>query len=166
MPSELSSRGYKTAILAILVLRLGVAPALAVEKTDFKVQISIVRSSLRGTTAFRKYGGFFVDTTVVNTGTHDEHITVWTQYGWSWLSNNPDIHPGIEAAKNYSRKIVLMPGQTYSRWVEVWTSRKSDKPVTFRLGFVPNATLPVSGNTKRIDGWGGVYWSNSVTLHK
>jgi hypothetical protein len=136
----------------------------AATETPFKVEIFVDKASLKGD-FYKSHGGYFVDTKVTNIGDSDQKITIWTQYGWSWLSDNPVLNPGIEALKNFPTTRVLKPGQDYSAKVEIWSDPgKKSGAVTFRLGFVPNTELPASSRKELDPKWGGPFWSNQVTL--
>jgi hypothetical protein len=130
----------------------------------FKVEISIHEASLK-TDLYREWGEFFVDTKVENISNEDQNIIVWTQQGWSWISDNFGVVPGTEAANNSASKINLRPGQEYAGAVEIFFDPHKTKPVTFRLGFFPRAELPISGQP----GFASLHsneivWSNPVTL--
>jgi hypothetical protein len=59
--------------------------------------------------------------------------------------------------------VVLKPGQRHAAKLNVCRLTGSKKPTTFRLGFVPRAELPAAGQDN-LARWGGVFWSNPVTL--
>ncbi len=149
-----------------LVLFLTVlAPASGrCETGAFRVQISIDADSLNAA-PYKKRGVFFVKTTITDTSSSDRKITVWTQHGWSWLSSSPDVSPGIEALQNISSRGTLHPGEAYESSVEMWIDPRGKRPVTFRLGFYPDATRPVS-KMKGADLSKAVSWSNEVTLDR
>jgi hypothetical protein len=130
----------------------------------FKVEISVNQDSLK-TETYKKWGEFFVDTKIKNISDAEQEIVVWTQQGWSWVSNNPNVAPGTEAAKNIPAKIDLKPGEEYAGAVELFCDPNKDRPLTFRLGFTPKAELPVSEQS----GFGSaqakvILWSNAVAL--
>ena len=120
------------------------------------VRISINQDSL-SKDFYRNSGTFWIDTRVKNLNSQNQTITVWTQSGWSWISDNPAIFPGIEALKNSPTKILLKPGEDYRSGVEAHSDRRKIKPITFRLGFVPNTDLPAMG-VKGIEKRGDVVW--------
>lgn len=155
------------AACALLLVTAPPKPALAQPAPGdrFKVQIKIDPASLHQP-GFQQSGEFFVTTKVTNTSRHVEQITAWEQPGWSWISENSAIQPGIEALHNVKEIIPLAPDQVYSSQVEMWVNRQAAGPETFRLGFVPNATSPASTNQPQVSNWGGVFWSNSVTIHR
>src|SRR5258708_2426943 len=142
-----------------LVLFLTVlAPASGrCEAASFTVRIAIDADSLNAA-PYKTRGVFFVKTTIRNTSSTDRKITVWTQHGWSWLSSSPDVSPGIEALQNISSRGTLHPGETYESSVEMWIDPRGKGPVTFRLGFYPDATRPVS-KMKGADLSKAVSWS-------
>lgn len=104
---------------------------------------------------------FFVDTKVTNVSHREQEIVTWTQYGWSWRSSSPEVAPGIEALQNVRVRIVLQPGQSYDRPVEMFSSAL--RPVTFRLGFVPITEGPISVLPNPAE-YRAIFWSNPVTL--
>ncbi len=127
---------------------------------QLQVEIAVHEGSLDGE-FYKSHGIFFVDTKVTNISHHALEIITWTQYGWSWISNNPQVHPGIEALANVRSSVILKPGQSYARPVEMFSG--SYRPVTFRLGFAPNAERPLSGQPN-VGESEEIFWSNPVTL--
>jgi len=129
----------------------------------FTVHAWIVRGSL-DSTDYQKRGMFWAETTVTNVSGINQKIVVWSQYGWSWLSNNEAVQPGIEAAQNIATRSVLRPGQKYVAKVELFANPRFRRPLTFRLGFYPTPERPISGMksaTNQI-----VSWSDDVVLDK
>ena len=155
------------AACALLLMMTPAKPASAqpAPQDHFKVRIRIDQSSL-DQPGYQQSGEFFVTTKVTNISHHVEQITAWEQPGWSWVSNNATVQPGVEALHNVAAKIPLAPDQVYSSQVEMWVNRGATGPVTFRLGFVPNASSPASANPSQVNGWGGAFWSNFVTLKR
>ena len=152
------------AVIAIALLAFISHPVRADGSGDkrFAVHASIVAESL-GSSDYPK-GMFLAETTVTNVSGIDQEIVVWTQYGWSWLSNNKAVQPGIEATKNYPTRSVLSPGQKYVAKVELSANPRSRRPLTFRLGFCPTPEGPISGMrnaTSQV-----VAWSNDVVLDR
>lgn len=140
-------------------------PASARSDTaSFRVQVSIDADSLNAA-PYKIRGVFFVKYTITNISVDDQNITVWTQHGWSWLSSSPEVSPGIEALQNISSRGTLHPREIYQSSVEMWTDPRGKRPVTFRLGFYPDATRPVS-TMKGTDLGKAVSWSNEVTLDR
>ncbi len=133
-------------------------------KFDVEIKLMPVSTAYAGRNRY-----FFVDTFVTNITDKDQDVTVWTQTGWSWLSNNPNFSPGIEALKNSPKKITLKPGQNLHRQVEIWTGEhlKNASNNKFKLGFVASATRPVSGiaDPKDLDP-NDVYWSRNWVTYK
>lgn len=130
----------------------------------FKIEISVNQDSLK-TETYKKWGQFLVATKIKNVSDVDQEIVVWTQQGWSWISDNADVVPGTEAAQNADAKIELKPGQEYAGMVELFCDPNKNRPLMFRLGFTPKAELPVSDQS----GFGSaqarvVLWSNAVAL--
>jgi hypothetical protein len=149
--------------LALYLVVLAPAPGRC-ETAPFNVRISIDADSLDAA-SYKTRGVFFVKTTITNTSSSDRKITVWTQHGWSWLSSSPDVSPGIEALQNISSRGTLHPGEAYESSVEMWIDPRGKRRVTFRLGFYPDATRPVS-KMKGADLSNTVSWSNEVTLER
>jgi len=142
-------------ILSAVAASAGAAPA-------FQVEIAINEPSVK-TDFYKKMGEFFVDTHVTNISDSTQSITVWTQPGWSWVSDTPSITPGTEALKNVPSFVTLKPGQDYKSGAEMFADLHAKRPVTFRLGFVPNTKLPASGIPGR-EKDKDIIWSNPVTL--
>ncbi len=130
--------------------------------SPFKVSISINEDSLN-TDFYRKTGEFYVYTKVKNISNKDQEITVWLQYGWNWTSDNSEMFPGKEAAKNFPTQIILKPDQEYSQQMEMISSAHKTLPITFRLGFSPHTELPIP-EWMDVAKSKGITWSNSVTL--
>jgi hypothetical protein len=124
----------------------------------FKVEASIDKNSLQ-----KSRGCFLVNTKITNSGYHDEGIVVWTNYAWSWVTDNAEITLNTSAAQNVSSHITLKPNQNYTAKLNVCSTAAHDKPITFRVGFVPRAELPASG--QEVEKWSGIFWSNAVTLN-
>lgn len=130
----------------------------------FKIEVSVNQDSLK-TEMYSKWGEFFVDTKIKNISDAEQEIEVWTQKGWSWVSDNPDVVPGTEALQNVPAKIALKPGQEYAGAVEMFCDPNKERPLTFRMGFTPQADRPVSGQA----GFGSaeanvIWWSNAAAL--
>ena len=130
----------------------------------FSVRISINKDSINGA-FYENTGTFWVDTAVKDLSSQDRTITIWTQHGWSWISDNPTISPGTEALNNFPTKILLNPGEEYKSRVEIHSDRRKAKPIIFRLGFVPNVDRPAFG-VKGIEKREDVVWSNPVRLDR
>lgn len=165
MTSSVPVRKFALSFVAAFALLCVMAPAQPAPSDRFKVRIKIDEASLHQP-GFQQGGEFFVTTKVTNISHHEEQITAWEQPGWSWMSGNSSIQPGIEALHNVKEKISLAPDQIYSSQVEMWVNRGAVGPETFRLGFIPNATAPASTNQPQVNNWGGVFWSNYVTLKR
>lgn len=129
---------------------------------SLKVEISINEDSLK-TDFYKETNRFYIDAIIKNISNKDQDIIVWTQAGWSWTSNNQEISPGKEARKNFPTKITLNSNQEYRQGIEIWSDPHKKIPVTFRLGFFPNAELPIPKWTD-IDASKGIIWSNPVAL--
>jgi hypothetical protein len=147
-------------IILIWLLVSSVAWATS-DPASFKVEISFKSKTSR---TAEPVGMYFINTKVTNMSDHNQNIIVWTQAGWSWLSSNPAAAaPGTEAAQNVPQAIALKPHQEYDSAVEVFSDPRR-WPVTFKLGFVPRAELPVAGQQDKVGEWGGVFWSNPITF--
>lgn len=130
-------------------------------KDSLSVNISIDNQSSNDD--FRKESrSFLINAAVKNTSDHDITLVIWTAAGWSWVSDNPNIIPYIDAKSNLARPERLKPQQVFSFGVPM--TYTSQLPQTFRLGFVPRSGLPASTSGHPLDEWGGVFWSNQVTL--
>ena len=160
-------------IFTVLFLALLIPLSGRCETAPFEVKIAIDADSLNAA-AYKTRGVFWVKTTIRNISSSDRKITTWTQSGWSWLSSSPDVMPGTEAAQNFSSRATLHPGETYESAVEMWIDPRGKRPVTFRLGFYPDATRPVSRlpdatpreSKLKADISKAVSWSNEVTLDR
>ena len=126
----------------------------------YQIKVTIDRESL-ATDFYKMAGRFYVDATIRNISSTNQTITVWTQFGWSWIPDQPGVSPDINALQNFPREIVLKPRQAYRAPIEMLSERHSKKPVTFRLGFVPDVSRPASTNSQD---YKDVAWSNFVTL--
>ena len=134
----------------MLFLVACVAPlAPRVEKSSsdvaspFKVEIAIKADSLRND-LYHQHGMFQRDAKS-HTGDADQTVVVWTQSGWSWLSDNPAIFPEIAAPQNVTFRVNLKPCRGAQEACGDGLDLHKSTPVTFRLGFYPKAELPISG---------------------
>lgn len=153
---------FKSLRLRLIVAIAIALPALPVCANSLSVHVSIVRDGTKDK-SFMKSGTFWVETSVKNSGSKDENITVWTQPGWSWVTDNPAVAPDIEATKNIQTTVTLAPGKAYESRVQMHLVARAKKPIKFRLGFVPNTDRPVStlpANEKPEK----VIWSNPLFL--
>ena len=133
------------------------------ESPPLKVEISVQQDSLRDD-FYKKLGRFYVSTKIKNISNENQEIIVWTQYGWCWISNQPEILPGEEATNNIPSHITLKPNEEYGGSVEMFVSPEIKAgSVTFRLGFNPHAeglawkTMP--------DATKVAIWSNDVVIN-
>lgn len=138
------------------------AQQAANQRRTFSIQISIVQDSLQQEW-FRRNGYFAIDANITSVSGEKQTIIVWTQPGWSWLSDSPVIQPAIDAIKNYPTTHVLQPGEVFRERVGLSLSPGIKKPVTFRLGFFAKPDFPVSGRPDAIP-QDQISWSNAVTL--
>ena len=151
----------KFALLALCVFSVPIAAGDAHSSADLRVVISTHGRGPKGPVEPFAAKVQFIDTVVTNVGTQPRTIVAWTQYGWSWVSNSAQVSPGIEALKNAPESVVLEPGKSFSRAVEVYVV--GARPVTFRMGFYPAADTPVSARVPPIPD-AELSWSNSLTL--
>lgn len=154
--------------LSALLISIGSASLLSAQADGsgnkrFTVRASIVPDSL-DSSDYQKRGMFWAETTVTNVSGINQEVVVWTQYGWSWLSNNEAVQPGIEATQNIATRSVLRPGQKYVARLELFASPRSRRPLTFRLGFYPTPERPIAGLKSAINQ--GVFWSEDVVLDR
>ena len=108
-----------------------------------KVEITIKADSLRND-LYHQHGMFQVDAKS-HIGDADQTVVAWTQSGWSWLSDNPAIFPGIAAQQNFTFRVNLKPAEVHKEPVEMGFGLHKSTPDTFRLGFCPKAESPLSG---------------------
>jgi hypothetical protein len=151
----------KLALLALCGLSFLVAADERGPRADLQVVISA-----RGPASKRPVRPFaakaqFIDAVVTNVGTKPRTIIAWTQFGWSWVSNSAQVSPGIEALKNAPETIVLEPGKSFRRPVEVYVV--GARPVTFRLGFYATADVPISARVPPLPS-SELSWSNALTI--
>lgn len=132
-------------VLAICVITASASPVNASARaSSLRVAISIRPASLH-CTADSGWCSFVANTLVQNTGVATTVITVWTQPGWSWVSDDAGITPDIDALKNAPSRIELEPGEKYSSLVDLGCLRRQSIQHVFKLGFLPNAERPASG---------------------
>jgi hypothetical protein len=103
------------------------------------------------------------NTTIVNTSNRPQEITVWTRYGWSWVSDHPSVSPGIDALQNAPSHVLLAPAASYSKRLDLTVTRK--RPPVFRLGFAADARMPLSGERAPTTSH-KIYWSNLIELKR
>lgn len=151
------------AVLAVCVATTIPSPASASAGVPLlRVVISIHARSLH-CIPDGKWCSFVANTIVQNIGAAATVITVWTQPGWSWESDDADIYPDISAAKNVPSSIVLVPGEKYSSRVDLACQRRQSSPHVLKLGFLPNAERPASG-MPGIKANKEIAWSNAVDV--
>ncbi len=146
----------------LLTLTCTIAQAKHAQTQPLSISIGFIAQSL-SSPDYTSRGVFFVNTSVKNESDSDQKITVWTQAGWSWLSDNPHVMPGIEALKNAPATITIKPHTSYDSAAEIFIDKSTKLPITFRLGFYPNASVPVSGMIVKPPA-NQIIWSNPVTL--
>jgi hypothetical protein len=143
-------------MLAITVLVCG----HALQAADFMTTAEINKASLN-TDSYRKVGRFYADVTVKNVSTSSQPITLWTNPGWSWVTDSNDVATSQEAAENLPTRIMLKPDEVYKSRLEMAADPKGTRPTTFRLGFLANANRPTMDAHDP-----ALIWSNSVTLEQ
>lgn len=141
-------------------------PCLGYAKVaPLSVHITIDKASLEDV-AFTSHGLFFVKIRIKNLGNTKIKLVTWTQSGWSWVSSTSEVAPNIVALENVPTTTMLRPDRQYSYEVDLLCSSPAGKSITFKLGFVPDAELPVSTAVPGIAKSKRVTWSNAVTLHR
>ena len=131
-------------------------------KAPFKVEISIDADSLHAD-VYTQRGQFYIDTKITNISTTTQDIVVWTQQGWSWIADTSDVMPDIAAKKNISTHLTLQPHEAHHGRVVMFANPQKARPVTFRLGFFPQAERPISVQPEMATSE-AIIWSNSVRL--
>ncbi len=111
----------------------------------------------------RNASEFYLETKITNIGATEQEIVVWTQQGWSWMSDTAAVTPGIEALKNVPTRVTLKPNERYNGRVEMFSNSQKTRPVTFRSGFFPQAARPIFGQPG-MEKSEGIIWSNPVKL--
>lgn len=105
-----------------------------------------------------------VAASVINASDHDETVTIWTVFGWSWRTDNPCIAIDIPAAKNSFVMRTLKPNEGFQGVIDLRrVSCPREYAQVFWLGFVPDATVPVADNPDRYAGE-PVFWSSRVVF--
>lgn len=127
---------------------------------DFITTAEINQSSLK-TSFYKQDGRFYADVTVKNISAMPKSITVWTNPGWSWVTNSKDVTTSQEAAKNFPTHIMIKPDEVYKTRLEMAVAPKGTRPTTFRLGFLPNTDRPTMDAHDQ-----ALIWSNSITLEQ
>lgn len=134
------------------------ATACPAQAADFVTTTEISQASLN-TDFYQQVGGFYVDVAVKNVSPSSRAITVWTNPGWSWVSDSKDVTTSQEAAQNSPSRITLKPGEAYKGRLEMAADPKGTRPITFRLGFLPDAGRPTMDDHDP-----ALIWSTPVTL--
>lgn len=128
---------------------------------SFEVHVQVDQESLQSS-AYRENGVFFVNTRITNNTEHNETVVIWTQYGESWTSDTSQVTVSAEALKNAPTPLVIKPGQSLSKRLEIHVARDLiSQKMVFRLGFDPNVT-PEDLRSKHESG--PIFWSNPVML--
>jgi hypothetical protein len=116
------------------------------------------------------HGAFIIATKITNISDTAQKISTYTgAYGWSWVGGSPAIVTGIESCTNNGLgDIVLKPGESYSRDLDVTLSSKAKPgPLTFQMGFNPYGDWV--GTRRGVDPkekemLKGIIWSNVLTI--
>jgi len=147
------------AFVSLIALSAGADKSNA-QTPDFATTAKVDRTSLT-TSFYRQTGRFYVETTVKNTSATPKTITVWLNQAWSWVTDSKDVGTSQDALKNYPISITLQPGEVRKEYLEMCANPKARRPITFRLGFIPNTQEPAQNahDPKLI-------WSNPATLEK
>lgn len=139
----------------LMVILANVCPAQAAE---FSTTSEINQTSLSA--AFYKLAGrFYVDVSVENVSPSPQTIKVWTNAGWSWVTDSKDVVISQEALQNVPSLINLKPGDVYRGRVEMAAGPMAPRPITFRLGFLPDASHPAMDDHEP-----AIIWSNLISL--
>jgi hypothetical protein len=152
-------RTVAAVIFAWLFVTMPAVPSQAATNAEkFATTAEIDRASL-DTDLYKRAGRFYTDVTVKNIGASPQAITTWTNPGWSWVTDSEGVDVSQEAAKNFPSPIKLKSGEIYKSRLEMATNPKGFRPVTFRLGFLPNASTPITDAHDPT-----LIWSNPVML--
>ena len=151
-----------TCFLLLITVPSARAQQAESQKRPFSIELSIEKDSLQKE-LFHRLGDFVVDAKITNISGRQQAIVIWTQPGWSWLSDNSVINPDTTATKNYPVRHVLRPGEVYSERLGLVLYPRTQTPTTFRLGFFATPEFPISDNPNAIP-QDQVSWSNAVTL--
>jgi hypothetical protein len=146
----------KRVLYTILILVSLVGGCNAQVQT-FEITAKIDQASLSDD-FYRKIGTFVVEVTIKNVSSTVQTISIWTNPDWSWVTDSKDVITNQAASKNFPTSITLKPLEIYRGDVRLGIS-KGKRPITFRLGFIPNATVPVHDARDT-----ALVWSNSVDL--
>jgi hypothetical protein len=145
-------------MLGLLVFTAAAAAGAASPREPFNVAISVDRRSVS-----RDKPCFAVDTVVTNEGKADQEIVVWTNYAWSWISGTNDVFLDISAMQNVRDLKRLKPKQQYRSPLTLCRAPSAKKEIALRLGFVPKAEQPASGQPDAARRH-HVFWSNVVPV--
>ena len=129
--------------LLALALSILITSTSTASPADFEVAAKIDESTL-SSDFYQQAGRFYVNATVKNISTSPKNMIVWTNQTWSWVTDDGRVSTSQEAAKNSPSVITLAPLETYQETLEMATDPQGKKPITFRLGFLPTASLPVT----------------------
>jgi hypothetical protein len=144
--------------LSLLLALIALVSGSTAQSADFVTTAKIDQASLK--TDFYKQGRrFYTDVTVKNISATPKAVTVWTNPAWSWVTNSKDVMTSQEALQNVPSSITLKPGEIYRGSLEMFADPKGKRPITFRLGFIPDAGSPVQDAQNP-----ALIWSNSVVL--
>jgi hypothetical protein len=143
-------------IFLFLLFTLAIAcPALAAK---FVASAEVNQNSLSAD-VYKREGRFYADVTVKNVSPSSQIITVWTNAGWSWVTDSKGVVTSQEAAQNFAFPVRLKPGEVYNGRLEMAADPTDTRPITFRLGFISNANRPTMDDQDP-----ALIWSNPVSL--
>jgi hypothetical protein len=105
-----------------------------------------------------------VRATITNTSNRIVTTTVWSIYGWSWTTDNPCAWVEGDALKNSSSLIELKPRQHLSGDVQLYVAPCIATGIkTIRIGFVADASIPVTDNLGFYRGH-SIVWSGLISI--
>jgi len=128
------------------------------QSADFVTTAKINQASLK-MDPYKQAGLFHTEVTVKNVSPTPKTIRVWGNPAWSWVTDSKDVSTGQEALQNVPYNLTLKPGEIYRTSLETFADPKGKRPITFRLGFIPDTRRPVQDAQNP-----ALTWSNSVVL--
>jgi hypothetical protein len=144
--------------LYLLLALFALVSGSTAQTTSFATTAEIDHASLK-TNLYEKGGRFHAKVTVKNISDTPKVITVWGNPGWSWVTDSTYVFTSQEALENCRTRITLNPGEIYRSSIEMATTPKGKRPVTFRLGYIPDAEIPLQDTRDP-----AITWSNSMSL--
>jgi hypothetical protein len=151
-------------IILMNVSARGENASISANDSPLKIEAFLDENSLNSD-YYKKQGVFVIHTKITNTSDDIQKVTIWNLSG-GWLSSSDKIMPGMAPSQNFPTEKTLQPHESYEQKVTMVTKPQDNKQsVTFRIGFVSHEQYPVS-RLENAQKFGGIYWSNSVTLTK